>query len=778
MLKNLTIGPKILVMLLSVSIVAVGVNGYFAFTTAKHSLEEESFNKLTAVREMKADQIEDYFKHISNEVLTFSEDRMIIDAMRAFKIGFQAIDSELGYTDSKMTEIESAVKSYYQAEFLERLKANLDTSRWGALSSTRFLPKERNAKILQYLYIASNSYETGSKDILEYASDGSQYSSTHKIYHPIIRNFLKKFGYYDIFLVDHETGHIVYTVFKEVDFGTSLISGYYREANIAVAFRGAREANSKDFVRLVDFSSYEPSYNAPASFIASPIYDGKEKVGVLLFQMPIDNINDIMTSKRKWSEVGLGKSGETYIVGEDFKLRNQSRFLIEDRENYFKMIKKMGLPSEVITRIRNLKSSIGLQPVKTQGTEAALRGETGNQMFPDYRGVPVLSSYKPLDIPDVNWVIMSEIDEAEAFTYVFSLRNIIILLFVGLVIGIVIVAFLFSRTITRSLKELTSYSRTLSKHDFSEPVSLYFPLELEEISQQHDEIGELVRSFHRMQIELENSIENLKKTTSTKERMKSELNIGREIQMSMLPLLFPAFPDHSEFSVYAALQPALEVSGDFYDFYFVDEDHFCFCIGDVSGKGVPSALFMAVTKTLIKSRAAEGLSPASILTHVNEEISRDNKADMFITIFAGILNIKTGEMVYTNAGHNPPYIKRNNGSLERLDQRHGWVVGFQGGVAYKEDKAILSPGDILMIYTDGVTEAMDRAGNFFTDARLEKLLVSRDYESTEDLVQTTLSDVEQFQSKAEQFDDITVLSIQFFGAVGSNKNPVHCHTFA
>ena len=190
------------------------------------------------------------------------------------------------------------------------------------------------------------------------------------------------------------------------------------------------------------------------------------------------------------------------------------------------------------------------------------------------------------------------------------------------------------------------------------------------------------------------------------------------------------------------MKPAREVGGDFYDFYFIDEDHFCFCIGDVSGKGVLSALFMAVTKTLIKSRATDDLSPANILTHVNEEISKDNKAYMFITIFAGILNLKTGKIVYTNAGHNPPYIIRKTGSLERLDKRHGPVIGAQGGLAYKEDQTIMLPGYLLMIYTDRITEARDSAKNFFTDQRLEKLMMSREFESTEDLVQTTVSEVE------------------------------------
>jgi hypothetical protein len=177
-------------------------------------------------------------------------------------------------------------------------------------------------------------------------------------------------------------------VFKEVDFGTSLLDGPYSETNFAEAYRAALDAPCGDFVQLVDFEPYHPSYNAPAAFIASPICDGDETTGVLVFQMPVDRINDIMTNNQNWAEVGLGESGETYIVGDDLTLRNQSRFLIEDSENYFKLIDEIGVPLTTMARIRNLNSTIGLQEVDTEGTQAALNGETGTAIFPITEGYP------------------------------------------------------------------------------------------------------------------------------------------------------------------------------------------------------------------------------------------------------------------------------------------------------------------------------------------------------------------------------------------------------
>jgi len=252
-------------------------------------------------------------------------------------------------------------------------------------------------------------------------------------------------------------------------------------------------------------------------------------------------------------------------------------------------------------------------------------------------------------------------------------------------------------------------------------------------------------------------------------RMEDELNVGREIQMSMLPLIFPAFPRRGEFDVYALLEPAREVGGDFYDFFLLDDDRFCVCVGDVSGKGVPAALFMAVTKTLIKSRASNDYEPASILTHVNNEISRNNEASMFVTIFLAILDLSTGEIRYCNAGHNPPYIRRESGELVRLDQRHGPVIGALEGMVFAQDSETLAAGDLLFTYTDGVTEAMDEDQNLYDEDRLVKVLEALKSGSAEESVKASVADVRDFQGRAEQADDITILSTTYYGSPEGEK---------
>ena len=245
-------------------------------------------------------------------------------------------------------------------------------------------------------------------------------------------------------------------------------------------------------------------------------------------------------------------------------------------------------------------------------------------------------------------------------------------------------------------------------------------------------------------------------------RMSGELNVAKDIQMSMLPLIFPAFPRREEIEIHAELIPAREVGGDFYDFHFLDEKHLCFVMADVSGKGVPAALMMAVTKTLLKSEASNDKSTASILTHVNNEIAKDNDSYMFITVFIAILNTDTGELVYSNAGHNPSYIiSAENKELIKLADLHGPVIGAMEGMTYGETKHILKKNDIIFSYTDGVTESHNIKEELYSDPRLEELLQNGDYNSTEALIKLVINSVKDFAGNADQFDDITAMAIKY-----------------
>jgi len=278
-----------------------------------------------------------------------------------------------------------------------------------------------------------------------------------------------------------------------------------------------------------------------------------------------------------------------------------------------------------------------------------------------------------------------------------------------------------------------------------------------------DEVGNLAESFVYMQDSLKRYIQDLTETTAAKERIESELKIAREIQMSIIPKIFPPFPDRPEFDIFACIEPAKEVGGDLYDFFFIDDDHICFMIGDVSGKGVPASLFMAVTKTLFKANTGEGISPDEILTRLNNELSRDNESCMFVTIFSGILNTKTGEVLYSSAGHNPPLVLCREKGAEYIGTPGGIAVGAREGLSYKTERLVLHPGECLFMYTDGVTEAANLRDELFSEKRLlDDLSPLRD-KPIKDIVSSLMEKIEDFSQGAPQADDITMMIIKYFG---------------
>lgn len=246
-------------------------------------------------------------------------------------------------------------------------------------------------------------------------------------------------------------------------------------------------------------------------------------------------------------------------------------------------------------------------------------------------------------------------------------------------------------------------------------------------------------------------------------RIDKELEFAREIQKSSLPSTFPPYPETNDFDVYALMRPAKEVGGDFYDFFLLgaENTHLGVVIADVSGKGIPAALFMMSAKTLIKNYAEAGLSPDEIFTHANKELCENNEAGMFVTAFMGILEIATGRFVYVNAGHNPPYLKRVNGNFEQMKLKPGFMLGGLDSIRYEQNETVLNAGDALFLYTDGVTEAKDVHENLFGDARLLKVLNEHKTERFDDLVRSVDLSVREFSYKAEQADDVTMLCLAY-----------------
>lgn len=276
-----------------------------------------------------------------------------------------------------------------------------------------------------------------------------------------------------------------------------------------------------------------------------------------------------------------------------------------------------------------------------------------------------------------------------------------------------------------------------------------------------DEIEELANTFNKMTGDLKTYIRNLKETTAEKERFASELRVAHDIQMSFLKKIFPPFPQRRDFSIFATIEPAREVGGDLYDFALVDDDRLVFYIGDVSDKGVPASLVMAMTMTLMKRASHQpGMTPAEILRQVNNALAEDNQNAMFVTLFIGSLNLKTGELCFSNAGHNPPLIVGADGRCRYLQLPEGLVLGVVTDSQYSDDSMQLEPGDMIVTYTDGVTEAMNTQRALYSEERLQETLASLAGRNVGETVSGIVASVRQYANGAPQSDDIAVLALQ------------------
>jgi anti-anti-sigma regulatory factor/HAMP domain-containing protein len=423
------------------------VVGSLAYWISREALEKASFNQLVSVRELKADQVDNFFSTIRNQVVALSANRMVIDAMKSFHDAFGS-----GSMSDQM-EDTAVLRAFYGEEFMARAReaqAPVD-------NVVDLWPADPRSQQMQHLYLAANPFPVGEKYQLERSPDGSRYADMHATFHPFLRDFSKRFGFYDLFLVDAKSGYIVYSVEKEIDFATSLLDGPYRDSNIAKVFREARHSNNANFVLMVDFESYMPSYGAQASFLASPIFNGNEITGVLIVQVPLDRLNHIMTSGEVWSDVGLGETGETYVVGPDFKVRTEPRFLVSDPESFFNDIAAAGIESTTRDRMRSLGSAL----------------------------------------PDVDSAIMSEMDQAEAFAEVRLLRNLTAAMLLATAIVAMGLAWWIARNLVAPLRTLRDSANRLSAGDLEVKLGI----------DRGDEIGELATSFEQMRRSIQDLIQ-------------------------------------------------------------------------------------------------------------------------------------------------------------------------------------------------------------------------------------------------------------------------------
>lgn len=441
---------------------------------AETSLIDQTRQQLTTIRELKREQVSGYLRLVTGQVQSFSADPDARAALTALAASFPdyAEQASAGQAASRaqLAEWRAALEAFYAGAFsaeLERRAAEADAA---ALMEGL----DDDALALQYHYLVANESPLGFKDELMAADDGSRYSTAHAVHHPVVRRFLTDArdttGYEDVLLVNQQ-GRVVYSVAKGPELGASLAEGALADSALGRVVREAAAAPSPNDIAFADFERYLPAFGEPAAFLASPVFDGPRRLGVLVVHLSADRLNGIMNSAEAWRRVGLRETGETYLVGVDGTLRNDSRFLVEARDRYLDRIRSAGVSPPIVESIARRNSSVLLQPVDTPATEGAFAGRSGFQSLTDYRGETVYSTFAPFSVHGVSWALVSQLDRDEALAPVAELRQ--SALGWSALVGLAILllgggaGLLFTRTVTRPVQHLEDTVRRLAEGDDS-----------------------------------------------------------------------------------------------------------------------------------------------------------------------------------------------------------------------------------------------------------------------------------------------------------------------
>ena len=489
-------------------------------------------------------------------------------------------------------------------------------------------------------------------------------------------------------------------------------------------YTSARDAGTVLFT-----DTYPDSYGRGLMIsCAAPFYDAQNRfAGVVCMDILIGDLTNYVI------DVDLGEGAYAFLV-------NGNGEIIASKD--------MKDTSDAFENILDESSAVH------EASASILNGETGVMLTSG----GAYFAYTP--VSSANWKFCVRIPESLVLAPVKAMeQNIIAAIFAFIaalaltIFCVVLMVRRFSRRLTDPLIALGLDAQTISSGNLDYRAEI----------RSNDEIGDLAKRFNGMAASLKEYIENLTAVTAEKERIGAELDVATHIQKSMLPCIFPAFPERKEFDVYATMNPAKEVGGDFYDFFMVDETHLAVVMADVSGKGVPAALFMVIGKTLIKDHTQPGLSLGDVFSDVNNMLCDSNSEGLFITAFEGVLDLVTGEFRYVNAGHEPPYICKQGAQFEPYKIRAGFVLAGMEDLRYKEGSLQLAAGDKIFLYTDGVTEATDAENQLYGSQRLHRALNDNLDANPEALLAAVKADVDRFVGDAPQFDDITMLCLEYRG---------------
>ena len=503
--RQLGVQSKVLAMVLLASMLSLLLTGLVSYSIGSHVLTKAVTNQLVALRNSRVESIKDYFGFLSNHVLTMGESFLVIDGLKDFRAAYPKLQNT-----TLSAEQQKKLVAYYTDVFIPRLKKNVD----GEPALATYLPNTPADRYITYHYTANNP-RAPHLDELQDAGDGSEYSAVHRKYSQRFRRLAEVFGYRDIFLVDVDSANVLFSVAKEADMGSNLRTGVYADTALSKTFEEIRKSRDPNFVYISDIEHYKASFGEPAFFVGTTVFDGDQFIGALIYQLNPEAIDRVMTDNKKWEQQGLGKTGESYLVAQDFKFRSSPRAFLENPDQYFQTLRAQGVAKEKIDWIKRANSPVLIQEVRTVGAKRSLAGQTGEAEEVDYRGKRVLKSYQPIRIGNFEWGLVTKIDKAEALQGVYRLRDALLLLGAILIPLLTLMSLALARSFIQPIQRLMRATKQIIAGDSAVQVKV----------DSDDEFGELSRSFNSMATTLQ----------QREEAIRSQLQENDRLLLNILP---------------------------------------------------------------------------------------------------------------------------------------------------------------------------------------------------------------------------------------------------
>ncbi len=475
-LSRISIQSKLLAMLLVTSVLSAAVVGAIGYQSGRSSLRASVFDRLTEIRASQARDLESQFSDLKNSLVVYTRGATTIEAVRSFTSGFDQLN------DSTISPAQSqSIVNYYNKQF-EKAEEDQEGNR---LDVAALLPTSNAQKYLQALYTAP--FTDWDKALaFDDARDGSAWTAANARYNDFFREIVKRFEYEDALLLDTR-GNVVYSAYKGIDLGTNILNGPYREGELPDAYQKALASNAVDYVGVTDFGDYLPA-DEPTAWMLSPVGGGGRVEGVLALQFPISKINRFMTADQQWEAAGMGKTGETFLVGPDSVMRSDSRMFLEDREQFKKDVIEAGTPPSVAEESLRQNGTTLVQPVESEASRRAQRGQDGTIVEQDYLGHESLQAYAPVNLPGLNWSVIAKIDTSEAFAPVSAFTRTLVLSTAVIIFVVCLAAMLLARLFVRPIRRLEAGAQQISAGDYKVTIPV----------QSRDEFGDLTVAFNDM----------------------------------------------------------------------------------------------------------------------------------------------------------------------------------------------------------------------------------------------------------------------------------------